>query len=382
MSGDRAELHRAIDDVPVDWSEVAVADVVAMLPGFAFKSENFVTDTDEGLPLIRIRDLGQATTISRYVGGYDEGFAVQDGDILVGMDGEFAAVRWRGGKALLNQRVLKLSTARTDAMDEGYLFYRVQPALLELEQTISGTTVKHLSTKDLRRLTWQLPPLDEQRRIAEVLRSVDQTIAADAAVVANARALLANMGREVLHSADQEPTQGERRFALLDICRPKQHPIIGKADLTESGYPVYGANGQIGYCHSYTHAQPVIAITCRGATCGTVNWVPAKSYVTGNAMALDQIDRKRIDERFLFHYVSTWGVDRSISGSAQPQITRQSLTCIDIIAPDLDRQREIADALDSIEDQARAASTTLEATKSVKAALMSDLLSGRVRVPA
>lgn len=227
-----------------------------------------------------------------------------------------------------------------------------------------------------------VPPLDEQRRIAEVLRSVDEAIAASAAVVANARALLASAGREVLRSADDEPTENEQRFALLDICRPKQHPIIGKAELTESGYPVYGANGQIGFCQSYTHVQPVIAITCRGATCGTVNWVPAKSYVTGNAMALDQLDRKRMDERFLFHYVSTWGVDRSISGSAQPQITRQSLSCVDIIAPDLDRQREIADALDAIEDQVRAASSAFEATKSVKTALMSDLLSGRVRVPA
>ncbi len=70
--------------MPVDWHEVSVADAVAMLPGFAFKSENFVTDADAGLPLIRIRciDLGQANTATRYVGDYDETFVVRDGDIL------------------------------------------------------------------------------------------------------------------------------------------------------------------------------------------------------------------------------------------------------------------------------------------------------------
>ncbi len=104
MSSEVAELERAMDVMPVDWHEVSVADAVAMLPGFAFKSENFVADADAGLPLIRIRDLGQANTATRYVGDYDETFAVRDGDILVGMDGAFEAVRWRGGKALLNQR--------------------------------------------------------------------------------------------------------------------------------------------------------------------------------------------------------------------------------------------------------------------------------------
>lgn len=382
MSGDVAELERAADNVPNDWREVAVSDVVAMLPGFAFKSENFVTDADVGLPLIRIRDLGQTNTVTRYVGDYDEAFAVRNGDILVGMDGSFEAVRWQGGKALLNQRVLKLSPARQDAIDEGYLFYRVQPALSELEQTISGTTVKHLSTKDLKRLVWKLPPLDEQRRIAEVLRSVDEAIATSEAVAAKARSLRVGLGREVMQSPDDEPMPGSSKLSLLDICRPKQHPTIGKSDLTAHGYPVYGANGQIGYFHSYTHTEPVIAVTCRGATCGTVNWVPSKSYVTGNAMALDELDRTRIHERFLYHYISVWGVVRSISGSAQPQITRQSLSCIDVVAPDLVTQQEIAAALDALEHKTGIADTVVDAAKTLKADLMSDLLSGRVRVPA
>lgn len=227
-----------------------------------------------------------------------------------------------------------------------------------------------------------VPPLDEQRRIAEVLRSVDEAIAANALVAAKARAFMANLGRELLPSPEVEPATGSQPLSLLDICRPRQHPIIGKADLTSSGYPVYGANGQIGYSQSYTHAEPVIAITCRGATCGTVNWVPAMSYVTGNAMALDHLDRNQVNERYLFHYVSVWGVARSISGSAQPQITKQSLSCIDIIAPALERQKEIADALDAVEQEAKAAENALEAAKSVKASALSDLLSGHVRVPA
>lgn len=267
-------------------------------------------------------------------------------------------------------------------LEPGFLLHWLTAQRANLVAAAGGSTFKELSRGTAKLLPILLPPLDEQRRIAEVLRSVDDAIAAADAVAATARHLLASLGRELMQSPDEEPRAGSARLRLLDVCRPKQHPIIGKADLTADGYPVYGANGQIGFAQSFTHAEPVIAITCRGATCGTVNWVPAKSYVTGNAMALDHLDRERVHERFLFHYVSVWGVARSISGSAQPQITRQSLSCIDIIAPDLSRQAEVADALDAIEAEAVAAEIALAAVRNLKAALMSDLLSCRVRVPA
>lgn len=46
--------------------------------------------------------------------------------------------------------------------------------------------------------------------------------------------------------------------SLLEICRPRQWPTISTAELTETGYPVYGANGQIGFYHHYNHEEPTI----------------------------------------------------------------------------------------------------------------------------
>ena len=57
-----------------------------------------------------------------------------------------------------------------------------------------------------------------------------------------------------------------------------------------SGFPVYGANGQIGFYSEYNHEHPTILITCRGATCGRINISGPRSYVNGNAMALDDLD--------------------------------------------------------------------------------------------
>ena len=77
---------------------------------------------------------------------------------------------------------------------------------------------------------------------------------------------------------------------LTDICNPKQWKTMPTSELLEWGYPVYGANGVIGFYKEYNHAYPTIAITCRGATCGTVNLTQPKSYITGNAMCLEDVD--------------------------------------------------------------------------------------------
>ncbi|WP_164962402.1 restriction endonuclease subunit S [Rubrivivax sp. JA1026] len=147
-----------------------LGDVVDVLSGFAFKSE-FFNDSD-GLPVVRIRDVVRGYTDTYYTGPYTEQFVVRDGDILIGMDGNFNAAKWRGGRALLNQRVCKV-TARTSLVDEAYLFHYLPIALRRIEDATPFVTVKHLSAGDLREERIPIPPLAEQRRIAAILDKAD-----------------------------------------------------------------------------------------------------------------------------------------------------------------------------------------------------------------
>jgi len=133
---------------------------------------------------------------------------------------------------------------------------------------------------------------------------------------------------------------------LHDVCRPRQWKTISASNLLEEGYPVYGANGKIGFYSEYTHEFPALMITCRGATCGNVHISEPKSYINGNAMALDELDGERVDIRFLYYYLLGRGFDDVISGSAQPQITGQGLTKIEIPLPPLPEQKRIAAILD------------------------------------
>ncbi len=135
-------------------------------------------------------------------------------------------------------------------------------------------------------------------------------------------------------------------FSLFDFCNPKQWPTIPQSAFVEHGYAVYGANGKIGHYSEFNHAKPTVLITCRGATCGTINVCEPKSYVTGNAMALDDLDESMVSAEYLVYALRNGSLAQAISGTAQPQITRQSLTAISIPLPPLAQQRRIAEILD------------------------------------
>ena len=137
--------------------------------------------------------------------------------------------------------------------------------------------------------------------------------------------------------------------ALGEICRPKQWKTVSVSQLCENGYPVYGANGVIGKYKDFNHKKETILVTCRGATCGTLNICAPFSYVNGNAMALDSLD-KSVDLRYLYYFLKGRGFHDVISGSAQPQIIRSAIERIEVPICNIGTQKEITKRFTKIED--------------------------------
>lgn len=135
---------------------------------------------------------------------------------------------------------------------------------------------------------------------------------------------------------------------LCELCFPKQWKTVSSGMLLNDGYPVYGANGVIGFYSEYNHDKKTLLITCRGATCGSLNICEPYSYVNGNAMALDELSEE-IDIDYLFYFLLHRGFDDVITGSAQPQIVRESLKKVSIEYPDLVSQKRIAENIKKVE---------------------------------
>ncbi len=175
--------------------------------------------------------------------------------------------------------------------------------------------------------------------------------------------------------------EGWGRLSLGEFTCPKQWPTISKAEFTQEGFPVFGANGIIGRYSRYNHEKPAIVVTCRGATCGEVNMTPPMSYITGNAMALDNIDSSKADPFFLFYALKHRGLFDIVSGSAQPQIIGKDIKAVRVNLPPLPEQRKIAQVLSTWDRAVELTEVLLAAARTRKRGLMQILLTGKCRFP-
>ena len=135
---------------------------------------------------------------------------------------------------------------------------------------------------------------------------------------------------------------------LGEVCDIYQPKTITTKEITKSGkYKVFGANGVIGYYDKYNHDFEEVAVTCRGATCGTVNMTEAKSWITGNAMVITPLN-SYFSKKYLFYYLKNSNMEDIITGSAQPQITKTKIEKLLFITPPLAEQKRIVEKIGEI----------------------------------
>ena len=156
------------------WEYKKFTDVCDVQYGFAFDSK-FFTDDENAMPLIRIRDVMRGYSETFYNGEIPNGYLINEGDYLVGMDGEFNIGRWGKRPGLLNQRVCKMSSS-SKLLDNQYMYYFMKVCLKSIEDETPFVTVKHLSAKRINLIEIPLPPLLTQQSIASELDKINELI--------------------------------------------------------------------------------------------------------------------------------------------------------------------------------------------------------------
>ncbi len=140
--------------------------------------------------------------------------------------------------------------------------------------------------------------------------------------------------------------QGWTYKKLGEVCDIYQPKTLSTSMLVADGkYAVYGANGIIGRYDHYNHESSEVLMTCRGATCGTINISEPFSWINGNAMVIHP-QSDELNKSFLVHALRGIDLSTVITGAAQPQITRQSLSPTRIPVPPLAEQERIVAELD------------------------------------
>jgi len=133
--------------------------------GRAFKPEDF---TDEGLPVIRIREfLDSAVEPDRFNGEVRERNLVLDGDLLFAWSATLAVGFWRRGPAVLNQHLFRV-TAHS-GIEKSFLRWALDYAIVELAGHMHGSAMTHITREMLKQVKVWLPGPSSQRGIADFL---------------------------------------------------------------------------------------------------------------------------------------------------------------------------------------------------------------------
>ena len=231
-------------------------------------------------------------------------------------------------------------------INRNYIFYYLMMPKCQFYFTseLTGTTIKNLSLKSVRKTKVLLPNANEQSKIARLFDAINERIATQNKIIDKLQSLIKGLRVWLIQ------IENGNIVHLGEIARIYQPQTISSTELTEDGFLVYGANGIIGKYKQYNHKTEQICITCRGNTCGMVNYTKPMSWITGNAMVINTDEHQnKVCKRYLYHYLSAYNFNSIISGSGQPQIVRTPLEQLKVTLPTFLEQKQKATFLDKIQ---------------------------------
>ncbi|MBR5570698.1 MAG: restriction endonuclease subunit S [Oscillospiraceae bacterium] len=144
------ETTHIADGVPEGWKRERLIDIVKVQYGYAFDGSLFNANGN-GTPIVRIRNIPAGTTADYTTEDADPQYVAHNGDILVGMDGEFHINSWSGPDAYLVQRTCSFRPNNPNM--KGYLLQAIYEPIKYFESTVVGATVAHLGKKHIDTIT-------------------------------------------------------------------------------------------------------------------------------------------------------------------------------------------------------------------------------------
>ncbi len=166
-------------------------------------------------------------------------------------------------------------------------------------------------------------------------------------------------------------------YRIQDVCsRFSSGKSIPANEIHEDGnYPVFGGNGLRGYTDKYNFDGECVIIGRQGAYCGNVRYFSGKAYMTEHAIVA--CATREHDTRFLSYKFALMDLGRYAGQSAQPGLSVETLSAVEIALPPLNLQKKIAKVLSDIDakiDNNNSICTDLEGMARAKTDFLHTLL--------
>jgi type I restriction enzyme S subunit len=147
-SGGKMVYNEALKrEIPEGWEVKFLTDEMDLQYGYPFSTKLF-NNEEQGVPVIRIRDILNCTISNYSTEAVDDKYLLNNGDVIIGMDGNFHINYWNREGCYLNQRSLRIRS-NENSISEIQARYSIEPYIKAREKNVSRTTVAHLSARDV-----------------------------------------------------------------------------------------------------------------------------------------------------------------------------------------------------------------------------------------
>lgn len=327
------------------WEAGKLEEYILLVSGQDLSSEQY-TDKEDVYPYITGASSlnSEGIILNRWT--HTPTQIVKRGDILLVCKGSGVGqltVLSNVDKAHIARQIMGIRAKNTES--QLFIYHYLSRLMTELKKRSTGI-IPGIDRKSILSLHISIPSLQEQQKVAELLSLIEQRIITQNKIIEKLQSLIKG-----LRVCCMQRVYGNNVY-LSEIAQIYQPQTISSTELTEDGFLVYGANGIIGKYKDYNHETEQICITCRGNTCGMVNYTKPMSWITGNAMVINTDKyQDKVCKRYLYHYLSAYNFNSIISGSGQPQIVRTPLEKFKITLPTISEQKQKAIIFDKIQDK-------------------------------
>lgn len=378
------------------WKKTTLGDIAEYINGYPFKPSDL---GGEGTAVIRIKQLlDPMEKVDRTTVDVPERCVLSNGDIVFSWSGTLAVRVWNRGTALLNQHLFRV--VEKSGVSHEWLPLVIDHAIDDLVEKSHGTTMKHITKQTLLPHQVFLPPLVEQKRIVDVVASVDDYIGALQQQADMARTARDAVLHELLSAGGDDWTE-TTLGKTLEIARGgSPRPIrdfITTADDGINWIKIGDATASSKYIyHTEQKIRP------EGATRSRV--VKSGDFILSNSMSFgrpyimrsdgcihdgwllfSKVD-KYFDEDFLYNLLLSDLVQKQFdslaAGSGVRNLNIEVVKEVIIPLPSLSTQKRIAQIANSMDDVIQSTEQAVVEAKNLRSGLLSDLLSGEHEIPA
>ncbi|MBD2254700.1 restriction endonuclease subunit S [Nostoc parmelioides] len=346
---------------------VQLGSVAEFINGAAFKPEDW---GESGLRIIRIQNLTDPSKpFNRTERTVSELVRVQPGDLLVSWSATLGVFEWGGAdEALLNQHIFRV-LPNEKIVNKRYLRHGLEVAILDMKKHLHGATMQHINRGEFLSTKLYLPPLEEQRRIAEILDCAEEIRSKRREAIAQLDSLTQAIFLEMFGN----PIENKKGWLLSQLGkvaivergkftpRPRNDPSYygGKFPFIQTG-DISSSSGRLtkwnqtlnekGVAVSRSFPPGTVVIAIVGATLGMTAILEVEVYCPDSVVGI-QVHPEKASAEYIEQVLRFW---RPIFIAKAPETARaninlETLRPLKIPVPSIELQQEFAHRVEAVE---------------------------------